>query len=139
MDVHAMRRWYERALGARSPAEPMRAAGLERELHRCAEELEQGLRDIDFDEVTIEDRITFVELAVAWQVRRALGRGRFDLAVRLQHVGAERIARLYESRHGWRPVLLYGVPASPAGESGEPAQPWRLRRPRSGPNGGPTW
>ena len=51
---------------------------------RLTGEVEQGLRDIDFDEVTTEDRITFVEYAVAWQVRRALLCGRLDLAIRLQ-------------------------------------------------------
>ncbi len=73
--------------------------------------MEQGLRDIDFDEVTTEDRITFIEYAVAWQVRRALISGQFDLAIRLQQFGAERMARLYERVHGWCPVLLYGVPS----------------------------
>jgi len=76
------------------------------------DEVEQGLRDIDFEEVTLEDRIVFVELAVAWQVRRALWAGRFDLAVRLPQCGVQRIARLHESVNGWRPVLLYGVPVS---------------------------
>jgi len=107
-----LRRWYQRAVGARSPAGRDHASSLDRELRRFADEVEEGLRDIDFEEVTIEDRITFVERVVAWQVRRALARGRFDLAVRIQHLAVERIARLYEGRHGWRPVLLYGVPAS---------------------------
>ena len=96
---------------------------LDRDLRRLAADLEEGLRTIDFPEVTIEDRITFLEQAVAWQVRRALWNGRFDLAVRLQRVGAERIAEIHERRHGWRPVLLYGVPTP------------RFRRIRSGPGG----
>jgi len=73
-------------------------------------ELEQGLGLIDFPEVTVEDRITFLEAAVAWQVRRALRAGRFDLAIRIQAFGAKRVMELHESQYGWRPVLLYGVP-----------------------------
>ena len=84
----------------------------EADLHTLTEEVEEGLRDIDFEDVTMEDRITFVEYAVAWQVRRALRRGRFDLALQLQRFGAERIALLYERTHGWRPILLYGVPSA---------------------------
>lgn len=80
---------------------------------QAAEIVDEGLRDIDFEEVTTEDRITFVEAAVAWQVRQALRCGRFDLALRLQRYGAERTAQLWERVHGWRPVLIYGVPSGP--------------------------
>lgn len=59
-----------------------------------AGEVERGLEDIDFPEVTTEDRVTFVQAAVAWQVRQALACGRFDLALRLRRYAAERIARI---------------------------------------------
>lgn len=61
-----------------------------------AEVVEEGLRDIDFEEVTAVDRITFVEAAVAWQVRQALRCGRSDLALRLERYGAERTTRLLQ-------------------------------------------
>jgi len=67
------------------------------ELRELTEEIEVGLRDIDFDEVTLEDRVTFVEYAVVWQVRRALGAGQFDLALALQRFGVQRIEQLLES------------------------------------------
>jgi len=108
--LESLRRWSWRlgwiAVGERPP----RLDDAETAWQWMAENVEEGLRDIDFDEVTTEDRITFVEAAVAWQVRRALGCGRFDLALRLQRYGAERTAQLWEKVHGWRPVLLYGVP-----------------------------
>ena len=63
-----------------------------------AQEIEEGLREIDFEEVTTEDRITFVEAVVAWQVRWVLGLGRFDVALRLRRYATERIARIYEER-----------------------------------------
>jgi len=85
---------------------------VDRVFREMAEVIEEGLRDIDYDEVTTPDRITFVEAAVAWQVRQALRCGRFDLALRLQRYGAERTAQLWERVHGWRPVLLYGVPGA---------------------------
>ncbi len=82
------------------------------ELRRMAAEVEDGLRDIDFEEVTTEDRVTFIERAVAWQVRQALRCGRFDLAVGLGRYGAQRIAELYEVELGFRPTLPYGIPRS---------------------------
>ena len=90
---------------------------------RLFTELERGLWLIDFPEVTVEDRVTFLEHAVAWQVRRALTAGRFDLALDIQAWGAERVAGLQEQRDGWRPVLLYGVP--------RPDRPLRNARPTS--------
>jgi hypothetical protein len=68
----------------------------DRVFHEMAEVIEEGLRDIDFDEVTSQDRITFLEAAVAWQVRQALRCGRFDLALRVQRYGSERAAQLSE-------------------------------------------
>jgi hypothetical protein len=85
---------------------------VDRVFQEMAEVIEEGLRDIDYEEVTAADRITFVEAAVAWQVRQALRCGRFDLALRVQRYGAERTARLWERVHGWRPALLYGVPGA---------------------------
>jgi hypothetical protein len=57
-------------------------------------EVESGLHEIDFAEVTTEDRATFVEHAVVWQIRRALHAGRFELALELQRYGVGRIAQL---------------------------------------------
>ena len=65
-----------------------------RALRRLTADIERGLQDIDFPEVTTEDRATFVRAAVAWQVKQALACRRFDLAVRLRRFGAERVARL---------------------------------------------
>ena len=59
-----------------------------------AEELEADLREVDFDEVTLEDRVTLVEQEVVWQVRCALARQRFDLALAIQSYGVRRIAEL---------------------------------------------
>ena len=63
---------------------------------RLIREVEAGLEDIAFEEVTIEDRATFVEHAVVWQVRRALRTCQFDLALRLARFGVHRIAQLRE-------------------------------------------
>jgi hypothetical protein len=59
----------------------------------CAE-IEDGLRSIDLDGVTIEDRLPFVELSVVWQMRRALRSQRFDLALRLHGYGVDLLADL---------------------------------------------
>jgi len=60
-------------------------------------EVEPGLDDIEFAEVTGEDRATFVEHAVIWQIRRALGAGQFDIALDLQRYGVRRIAELTDA------------------------------------------
>jgi len=83
-----------------------RAAELEQWLGR----LEADLHQIDFPEVTLEDRITYLEHAVSWQVRRALLAGRFDLALEVRSLGALKIAELLERCEGRRPLLPYGVP-----------------------------
>jgi len=101
--------------------------------HRAAERerwlgpLEAGLRQIDFPEVTLEDRITYLEHAVSWQVRRALLAGRFDLALEVRSFGALQIAELLERREGRRPLLPYGVPLAGPREV--------LRFPTSSPSG----
>jgi len=115
--MELLRRWRERENSPGSMAGGDRATAFRSDFPRFAAEIEEWLQEIDFEEVTTEDRITFVEAAVAWRVRRALWAGRFDLAVELQRFGAERVAQLYEERHGWRPVLLYGVPRPITGES----------------------
>jgi len=107
----SLRRWKRGLERSRPEAGSDRPGQADRAFRLLAGEVEEGLRDIDFDEVTTEDRITFVECAVAWQVRRTLRRGRFDLALRLQRFGTERIAQLCESLHGWRPVLGGQVPS----------------------------
>jgi len=110
--MQPLRRCLDLIRGFRTRPEREWAAPAALYLSRVREEVEAGLRHIDFEEVTTEDRITFLECVIAWQVRVALGRGRFDLAVQVQRFGVERIAELYERAHGWRPVLLYGVPLS---------------------------
>jgi hypothetical protein len=62
--------------------------------------LEAGLRQIDFPEVTPEDRIAYLEQALRWQVRRALLAGRFDLALEIRSLGAPGLAELMERRPG---------------------------------------
>jgi hypothetical protein len=71
-------------------------------------ELEAGLRSIDFDGVTEEDRVTFLEQAVVWQVRGALRAGQFDLALELQRYGMDRIAGLERGQTRFRPRVIYG-------------------------------
>ena len=102
----------------------------EAELERLLGPLDAGLREIDFPEVTLEDRITYLEHAVSWQVRRALCAGRFDLALEVRSHGVRRIADLLERSEGRRPVLLYGVPlagprptSSPSGPASGGARP----------------
>ena len=114
--MRVLQKWRERT--ARPPSirfdhddEPLP------DVHWLAHELEEGLRDIDYAEVTLGDRITFVEAVVAWQVRRALHAARFDLALELQRCGAERVARLHEEHSGWCPLLLYGAPRRWSGEA----------------------
>jgi len=86
----------------------------------CVAEWESGLARIDFAEVTDEDRATFLEHVVSAQVRRALGAGRFDLALALAALGSRRVAELLASGASSRPRPTYGVvlpftasPASP--------------------------
>ena len=62
-------------------------------LRGFADDIERVLREIDFEEVSVEDRIAFVQAAVDWQVRCALERGRFDAVVRLRQFEREQIAR----------------------------------------------
>ena len=111
--LHDARRWRERLERAWGLTLHDSVAPSRLHLPGFVLELEQGLGLIDFPEVTVEDRITFLEAAVAWQARRALRAGRFDLAIRIQAFGAKRVmelVELHEGRYGWRPVLLYGVP-----------------------------
>jgi hypothetical protein len=82
----------------------------DRVFREMAEVIEEGLRDIDFAGVTAEDRITFVEAAVAWQMRQAMRCGRLDLALRVQRYGLERAAQLSERAIGLRPPSSEGVP-----------------------------
>ena len=104
----ALPRWRDRlertwGVALRPPPSPFAA-----ELARCLDELESGLEHIDFPEVTDADRITFLEHAVSWQVRRALRAGRFDLALAVSAQGRRAIADLAEGHPGWRPVLVPG-------------------------------
>jgi hypothetical protein len=116
--LESLRRWKAQLWHLPWEAELEQSLQLEVAFQQLVQEVEDGLRDIDFDDVTTDDRIAFVEAAVAWQVRRTLARGRFDLALRIQRYGAERVAQLYERVHGWRPSLLYGVPSPPARDVG---------------------
>jgi len=90
----------------RNRATRTRGAGDELAFDRLTAEIEDGLRAIDFDEVSDEDRATFVEHAVVWQVRRALGAARFDLALELQRWGVERLATIERGRQPFRPRLV---------------------------------
>jgi hypothetical protein len=89
---------------------------LDAELARCLAEWEDGLANIDFPEVTDEDRVTFLEHVVSWQIRRALRAGRFDLALAVRALGTRRVAELVERQLGFRPVLIHGTPGIPGPE-----------------------
>ncbi len=90
--------------GRRPPGHDADAAAL----RRLTAEVEDGLRAIDFDEVTLEDRLAFLEQAVVWQVRRALRAGRFDLALSLQRFGVRRLAEIERGRRGFHPHVIRG-------------------------------
>lgn len=107
--MSVLQRWRERVRRT-SPSGPEGATWLRLELRRLEREVEEGLREIDFEEVTTDDRITFVEAVVAWRVRLALRAGRFDLALEIQRLGAARAVQLYERHYGRHPILLYGAP-----------------------------
>jgi hypothetical protein len=98
-----LRRWFER--GRRFP--PVGPG--DRELLGVLEEIEADLREVDFEEVTIEDREILIEREVIWQVRCALAGGRFDLALALQRYGVRRIADLRRGESGFRPVVIRGT------------------------------
>jgi hypothetical protein len=66
------------------------------------------LDDIDFDEVTLEDRLTFVECVVAHQVRSAVRSRRFELAPHYRRVG-EQMADELRAREAWRSGMSRGV------------------------------
>lgn len=70
---------------------------------RLRSEIEASLRSIDFDEVTLEDRVSFVERAAVWQMRQAIRANRFDLALWLHKYAVERIAEIGRGRA--RPAL----------------------------------
>jgi hypothetical protein len=86
-----MPRWRERLERTWGVTLRPHRSPLDLELERCLEEWEAGLRRIDFPEVTDEDRVTFLEHVVSMQVRRALGAGRFDLALALSSLGSRRV------------------------------------------------
>jgi len=96
------------------------------ELARCVDQWERGLREIELPGVTDEDRVTYLEHVVSWNIRRALRAGRFDLALAIRALGARRVADLVERRQGWRPVLIHGV----SGHEGRPGLE-RLRASRA--------
>lgn len=78
---------------------------------RATAEIEAGLASIDFAEVTREDRVTFVEHAVVWQVRCALRAGLFDVALAVIRYGVARIAEIERSEPRYRLRLVRGAPA----------------------------
>jgi len=102
-------RWRDRLERTWGVTLPAPWSPLDAELERCLEEWETGLRQIDFPEVTEEDRVTFLEVVVSGQVRRALRAGRFDLALALSSLGSRRVAQLREAPGRWRPVTLHVV------------------------------
>ena len=118
--LHDARRWRERLERAWGLTLHDSVAPSRLHLPGFVGELEQGLGLIDFPEVTVEDRITFLEAAVAWQVRRALRAGRFDLAIRIQAFGAKRVMELVElhARARSRRRLASGILWSEAPEHG---------------------
>lgn len=71
--------------------------------------IDDALRDIDFAEVTLEDRITFIRAAVSFHVESALQRGRFGTAVALRRFETERIAAL-------RGIMPHGAVTTPRPE-----------------------
>ena len=68
------------------------------EVRAFARAMEHDLAELEYEEVTAEDRATFVEAVVEQEMRRALARGRFDLALRLRSYGRERVRELFEGR-----------------------------------------
>jgi len=68
------------------------------EVRAFARALERDLAELEYEEVTAEDRVTFVEAVVEQGMRRALARGCFDLALRLRSYGRERVRALFEGR-----------------------------------------
>jgi hypothetical protein len=97
-----LRWWFERGQSASAQGQE------ERELLSLIHEIETDLREIDFEEVTSEDRVILVEREVIWQVRCALARGRFDLALALQRFAVRRIADLRAAEGGFRPMVIHG-------------------------------
>ncbi|HET7226029.1 MAG TPA: hypothetical protein VFK69_09990 [Candidatus Eisenbacteria bacterium] len=63
-------------------------------------ELEQGMLELNWNEVTDEDRVTFVELVRDRHVGEALARRSGGLAVELWRIACEHIARIHQGR--WR-------------------------------------
>ena len=101
-------RWRERLERTWGVVLPATTLALDAELARCLAELEEGLARIDFAEVTDADRVAFLEHVVSWQVRRALGARRFDLAHAVSAQGRRAIADMVARRRGWQPVLVQG-------------------------------
>ena len=101
-------RWRERFERTWGVVLPAATPALDAELARCLGELEAGLARIDFAEVTDADRVAFLEHVVSWQVRRALGAGRFDLAHAVIAQGRRAIADIVARTRGWRPILVPG-------------------------------
>src|SRR5262245_2354392 len=87
MATRLWNRWF-RSSGPGEEAEQALA------LRAFADELEAELREVDYEEVTLEDRMTLVEHVAVWQVRCALARGQFDLALGLQRLAVRRISEL---------------------------------------------
>ena len=112
-------RWRERLERTWGVTLYPRRSPVDAELARCVDEWERGLREIDLPGVTGEDRVTYLEHVVSWDIRSALRAGRFDLALAIRALGARHFADLVERRHGWRPVLIHGVPG-PQGRTGPP-------------------
>lgn len=63
-------------------------------LRMLARDIELGLHDLQFAEVTDGDRIVFIECVRDRYVRCALAAGRFDVATAIRKLAGERIAAL---------------------------------------------
>ena len=60
-----------------------------------ADDLLVTLRGIDFEEVSLEDRVAFVRAAVDWQVHLVIERGRADLVAQLRQLEERQIVMLH--------------------------------------------
>jgi hypothetical protein len=87
---------HDRPLHASRPA-PCRAWDA---LQALARDLDQGLQQLEFDEVTHDDRITYVTCVTDAHVRRAWRAGAAGLAASLRRLGDRRLARLARARPG---------------------------------------
>lgn len=95
--------WVDRVGRAMRGRDP--GAVARRRLERA---LDEWLRDIDFEEVTLEDRIAFIESVVAHRIRRAIARGRLDLVPPLCGAGIRKAGEVGARLAGPGPIARFG-------------------------------